>query len=180
MNLYDLNNDIIIMNIDGIDIEMKPAICFGKVFDKWLVSKCGKVWSLHFKRIVEGRKSWYNTKDGADRLTYVHLDISTPLGFWGDGSGYLPKYPQANVTRRSIKKHKLVMDTWKPLYDNPPEGIVWEEWEIVRDLPTVYNHISKTIVIDHIDDDVTNNRLDNLRRVTSWDNQHSRKAKGLK
>jgi hypothetical protein len=72
------------------------------------------------------------------------------------------------------------MDTWAPLYDNPPEGIVWEEWEIVRrDMPTVYNHISKTVVIDHIDDNPMNNHIDNLRRTTSWDNQKTRKAKGI-
>ena len=71
------------------------------------------------------------------------------------------------------------MDTWAPLYDNPPEGIVWEEWEIVRDLPTVYNYISKCGSIDHIDDDPTNNHLDNLRRVNDWDNQKTRKAKGI-
>jgi hypothetical protein len=36
----------ITMNIDGKDIEMKPTICFDKVYDKWVVSKCGKVWSV--------------------------------------------------------------------------------------------------------------------------------------
>ena len=52
MNLFDMNNDNTIMNIDGKDIEMKPAICYGKVIDKWVVSKCGKVWSVKFKRLL--------------------------------------------------------------------------------------------------------------------------------
>ena len=73
----------------------------------------------------------------------------------------------------------MVIDTWAPLYDNPPEGISWEEWEIARELDTVYNHISKTVCIDHIDDDVTNNHLDNLRRVTQWANNKPRKDKGI-
>ena len=30
MNLFDLNSDKIIYNIDGKDIEMKYPICFGK------------------------------------------------------------------------------------------------------------------------------------------------------
>ena len=80
---------------------------------------------------------------------------------------------------RNIGLHKIVMDPWAPLYDNSPEGLVWEEWEKVRDLPTVYNYISKTVVIDHIDDDPTNNHIDNLRRVTQWDNNHTRKKKGI-
>ena len=71
------------------------------------------------------------------------------------------------------------MDTWKPLYDNPPQGIVWEEWEKVRDFPTVYNHISKTLVIDHIDDDPTTNHYDNLKRTTQWENNPTRKAQGI-
>ena len=52
MNLFDMNSDNTIMNIDGKDIEMKPAICFGKVYDKWLVSKCGKVWSFKKNRLL--------------------------------------------------------------------------------------------------------------------------------
>ena len=71
------------------------------------------------------------------------------------------------------------MDTWAPLYDNPPEGIVWEEWEIVRDLPTVYEYFTKSGSIDHIDNNPANNHLDNLRRVNDWDNQFTRKKKGI-
>ena len=97
--------------------------------------------------------------------------------WWGDGSGSL--HHTGWGWKRQISCHTMVMDTYAPLYDNPPEGIVWEEWEIVRDLPTVYDHISKTIVIDHIDDDPANNHLDNLRRVTSWDNHYIRKARGI-
>ncbi len=71
------------------------------------------------------------------------------------------------------------MDTWAPLYDNPPVGVSWEEWEIARDLPSIFNHINKTICIDHIDDDPTNNHVDNLRRVNIPDNNNTRKAKGI-
>ena len=176
MNLYDLNSDIITMNIYGKDIEMKPAICFGKEYDKWLVSRCGVVWSIRFNRHIKGAPTFIRRKDGSKNITSMKTFMSAPKGFWEDGSG-LPQ--KGNTTRRNIKLHKIVMDTWAPLYDNPPVGIAWEEWEIVRDLPSVYNHISKTVVIDHIDDDPTNNHLNNLRRTTTWDNQDIRKAKGI-
>jgi len=180
MNLYDMNNDNIIMNIDGKDIEMKHPICFGKTHNMWLVSRCGKVWSKYFKKRIYGRKVPY----GSGKKHYMQFCISTDIGFWEDGSGRLSRGggPDHWVGRhaREIMLHKMIMDTWAPLYDNPPECITWEEWEIVRrDLPSVYNHISKTICIDHIDDDPTNNHLDNLRRVTNWDNQNTRKAKGI-
>ena len=188
MNLFDLNNDNIIMNIDGKDIEMKAPICYGKEYDKWLVSKRGKVWSLSKNRILPGNKKWAKRgEDGERRLMGLsHIMYFREEDWWGDGSS------RQDVTKkcdgslknsdrylRDISAHKMVIDTWAPLYDNPPEGIIWEEWEIVRDLPSVYNLISKSVVIDHIDDDPTNNHLDNLRRVSQWDNQASRKAKGI-
>jgi hypothetical protein len=179
VNLFDMNSNNIIMNIDGKDIEMKPAICYDKVYDRWLVSECGKVWSLTSNRFLKAGVQRIWRKDGSKKIKAVHVDVSAPKGFWEDGSGYVD--PRWNVTtvRRPIMIHKMIMDTWKPLYDNPPDSIVWEEWETVRDLPSVYNHISKTVVIDHIDDDPTNNHIDNLRRTTSWDNHHSRKSKGI-
>ena len=172
MNLYDLNSDNITMNIEGKDIEMKPAILYGQVYDKWLVSKCGKVWSWPKNRLLKPTKSFTYT----GRLAFIQLKLRGPEGFWEDGSGWLSRQ---KLVQRHIKLHKMIMETWKPLYDNPPEGILWEEWEKVRDLPTVFDYISKTIVIDHIDDDPTNNHIDNLRRVTQWDNNYARKAKGI-
>ena len=35
MNLFDMNSDVITMNIDGKDIEMRHPICYGKEYDKW-------------------------------------------------------------------------------------------------------------------------------------------------
>ena len=179
MNLIDMNANDITVCIEGKDIEMKHAICHGKEYDKWLVSKCGKIWSLTNNKLIKGSKVFVRRKDGSRVTTDMKTYMSVPKGFWEDGSGYNYNGKRRNTIHRNIKIHKMVMDTWAPLYDNPPEGIVWEEWEIVRDLPSVYNHISKTICIDHIDDDPTNNHLDNLRRVTSWDNQSTRKAKGI-
>ena len=172
-----MNSDKVTMSIDGKDIEMKHPICYDKVIDKWLVSKCGKVWSNLKNRLLLGGRN-YNYNFSTKRFTSIKLNLRTPIEFWEDGSGNID-VKGGKDKKRDIQLHKLVIDTWAPLYDNPPEGIVWEEWKIVRDLPSVYNHITKTITIDHIDDDPTNNHLDNLRRVTSWDNNYSRKAKGI-
>ena len=180
IDLFDLDNDNdnITMNIDGKDVEMKLAICYGKEYDKWLVSECGKVWSFKKNRLMKGCTLYNYNKNIRSGVKKIDFCISTDEeDWWGDGSGLL--HHQGYQWQRHIACHKMIMDTWAPLYDNPPEGIVWEEWEIVRDLPSVYNHINKTVCIDHIDDDPTNNHLDNLRRVTNWDNNHTRKAKGI-
>ena len=179
MNLYDLNSDKITLIIDNKDTEMKPAICYGKEYDKWLVSECGKIWSTSMDRFLAGSKRYCYTKEGK-HLCEIRLSLTTPSGFWEDGSGRLRRLDRPGTClERKISLHKVVIDTWAPLYNNPPEGILWKEWEIVRDLPSVYNHISKSVVIDHIDDDPTNNHLNNLRRVNDWDNQSTRKAKGI-
>jgi hypothetical protein len=179
IDLFDLDNDNdnITMNIDGKDIVMKHPICYDKEYDKWLVSECGKVWSFKYNKLLAGNKVQSYNKKGT-KLKYIQYSIMlNESDWWGDGSSSL--HPTGYTWIRQITCHKMIMDTWAPLYDNPPVGITWEEWEIVRDLPSVYNHISKTIVIDHIDDDPNNNHLDNLRRVTSWDNNKTRKAKGI-
>ena len=168
MNLFDLNTNNITMNIDGQNIAMKPAICYDQTYDNWLVSECGKIWSKYKKKVI----SPYRDSKG-----YRRHEIYTKEDFWEDGGGRWRKYGDGFI--RDIKLHKVVIDTWKPLYDNPPVGIVWEEWKKVRDLPTVYDHISKTIVIDHINNIKFDNRLDNLRRTTTWDNQKHRKVKGI-
>ena len=177
MNLFDLNSDKITMNIDGKDMEMRHPICFGKEYDRWLVSKCGKVWNVKKNKLLKGYRVYVHNKKGK-RLDNIKYTITlNEADWWGDGSGLL--HHKGYHWLRNIRAHKMIMDTWKPLYDNPPEGIVWKEWEIVRDLPTVYDHISKTVVIDHIDDNPANNHLDNLRRTNSWDNNFARKAKGI-
>ncbi len=177
MNLFDMNSDVITMNIDGKDIAMKTAICYGKIYDRWLVSECGKVWSKKYNKLLEGHQSYYHNKN-SKKLKDISYDVSVDeADWWGDGSGILNS--SGCSWRRKIRAHKMIIDTWAPLYDNPPEGIVWEEWKIVRDLSTVFGFISKSVVIDHIDDDSTNNHIDNLRRVTQWDNNSTRKARGI-
>ena len=175
MNLFDLNSNNITMNIEGKDIEMKPAICYGKEYDNWLVSRCGIVWSLHFNKILPGTIDYVYLKEGK-KIIRIKMIISThDLDFWGDGSGYI----RGNCLQRNIRKHQIIMDTWAPLWDNPPKGVSWEQWVIIRELDTVYDYFTKSGSIDHIDNDPTNNHIDNLQRVNDWDNQRDRKLKGI-
>ena len=64
MNLFDMNSDVITVNIDGKDIEMRHPICYGKEYDRWLVSKCGKVWNVKKNKLMKGGRSYYHGKNG--------------------------------------------------------------------------------------------------------------------
>ena len=179
MNLFDLNTNTITMNIDGKDMEMRTAICYGKEIDKWLVSECGKVWSTARgqNKFLSGKKNYSFTKEGK-HMNGIQLTLKTPVGFWEDGSGYTHESYRGWL-RRDIAVHKIVMDTLAPLYDNPPVGVSWETWEKIRDYPDNLTFYSESVVIDHIDNDPTNNRLDNLKRTTNMKNNSHRKAKGI-
>ena len=182
MNLFELNTNTTTMNIDGKDIEMKPAICYGKEYDKWLVSECGKVWSLHWNKMLLGSKSTAYNK--GDRKTVKNIVYTMTLheeDWWGDSSSRLIKRGRVGniYYQRPIRGHKLVMDTWKPLYDNPPVGVSWETWEKIRDYSDNLKFYSESVVIDHVNDDTTDNHIDNLRRVTQWDNNPHRKKNGI-
>ena len=174
-----MNNDNTIMNIDGKDIEFKPAVCYGWTHDKWFVSRCGKLWSLSIKKELKPsiKYSYSKWAVGGRKISRSNLTISTPPNFWPDGSGR--PHSTKNHWVRDITVHKIVMDTWKPLYDNPPLGVSGEFWKIGRDYPDNLRWYSESVAIDHIDDNPLNNDIDNLRRVSQWDNNPFRKKNGI-
>jgi len=87
MNLFDMNSDKIIMNIDGKDIEMRPPICYGKVYDRWLVSECGKVWSVGTGKLIEGHKVYGYNKNSRVINCIDYSMMIDEEDWWGDGSG---------------------------------------------------------------------------------------------
>jgi len=178
MNLFDLNNnnDILEMTLDGQDYQLKYPILYGQPYDNWLVSKCGKLWSIDKKKFIKGR---------INPQGYIIFEVYTKDDFWEDGGGRWKLCGASKITGtkgtwafiRSIALHKIVIDTWKPLYDNPPKGIPWKEWKIMRTLPKCFESYSHSLHTDHIDDDKLNNHADNLQRKSARQNNSTVKAK---
>lgn len=72
--------------------------------------------------------------------------------------------------RRKAHVHRLVMDTFRPIFDHPPERLkpFWDELH-----HEVKLFIYECINIDHKDHDPTNNNLENLHYVTPRENMRN-------
>jgi hypothetical protein len=64
--------------------------------------------------------------------------------------------------------HKLVMAAFRPVDKFPPSQIPLEDFEASPE--SVKKWIRQTVIINHIDHDSHNNRVENLEYTTQYDN----------
>lgn len=103
-------------------------------------------------------------RDGSPKS--LEISIQFPEDFFEDYDYY--KHPKCrNTVTKKCSVHELVMGTFRPMDEYPPDRLkdCWED--IPEDAKT---WIKETVTIDHIDHDPSNNRLDNLRYVTQREN----------
>ena len=127
------------------------------------------------KRDVYGNK----LKVGDKIIQSTRVSIRFPCDFFKDinmyGSEY--QYPiqglesamNGKCVQRTMAIHKLVANTHMSVDDFPPERIA----DSYDDLPeSVKQWIRETVVINHINHDPTDNRIENLEYVTPRENCH--------
>lgn len=157
-------------------MNIKPVIFRGKLIEGYFVSDDGRVFvdykigrcpvTNQFKKV---KTPELNQLKPYDKKTKLDVDLT----FSEDLFEYKFRSKENNGKMNvSTSVHSLVMQAFKPIDQHPPERLksVWnnipeeaKEW------------IRETVVINHIDHDYTNNKVENLEYVTPREN--SRKAK---
>tara|TARA_B100000965_G_scaffold315852_1_gene276129 strand:+ start:261 stop:785 length:525 start_codon:yes stop_codon:yes gene_type:complete len=168
-------NEIKTIFIDGI--ELKPLHRFGIEIPDYYVSKCGKIWSSKTNKWKAVFENW-RQKKGVGKPKCYDFSVTTPAQPFRDlGMKYTKKSTTKDTAEFRVKLHQAVKTVWHPLKDYSHEiGISKEEW---NQAPKPFRQLAyDTVLIDHKDDDVKNNHLDNLQYSTPLKNSNYRKLWG--
>ena len=149
------------INVFGEE-EFKPIIRFGIQIPNYSISKDGRVYS-HKRNLI--KKPTIRRRNG--KVTDVSTSIPIPEGLFGEVYNYRRYGSGINVYELPLPIHRGVMETWRPIDEYPPDRLK-DDWD---NAPESFKQwVRETAYIDHIDDDPTNNNIDNLRWVTPREN----------
>jgi len=142
------------MDIDGED--WRPVVSRGVTFSRYLVSNYGRILGPRGKVSV-GKKvgGGYLALD----LTFTVEETKTYTQFTNTIRG---ERRVANLTM-----HGLVAETFMPIRDNLPPEWANVRWSLTQDH---FNILQRLYMVDHINGDKHDNRVANLRYVTSYQN----------
>ena len=151
--------------IDGI--EFRPIRKYRITIPDYFVSKCGKVWSDKQQKYLSVYPNYRGKKsDGYPPKCYEFSMTTEGKPFWDSGHKHKPKRKGSNVIEFRHKLHQAVKEAWEP-YEDYVNTLSREE---------LIELALESMLIDHKDDDVSNNHLDNLQYSTPLQNASHRKA----
>ena len=151
------------MIIDGI--EFRPIKKYGITIPHYFVSKCGKVWSDKQKKYLSIYENWRQKKGVGKPKCYEFSMTTEGKPFWDAGHQHKPKRKGSTVIEFRHKLHQAVKEAWEP-YEDYLNTLNREELIVLA---------KESMLIDHKDDDVSNNNLNNLQYSTPLKNSNHRK-----
>jgi len=148
------------INVFGEENEFKKVVRYGKIIEGYYVDKSGNVYSSKRSKMLKQGKG-------------------------GNPNNYDNLYNCVTLNGTTVAIHRLVMETHKPIDENPP-GDLSEYWNQVitedmvgqKRIPDNYKEwIRRTAWVDHVNGDKDDNHVDSLRWVTPRQNHYRFKRK---
>ena len=152
------------ITIDNIDFQ--PVRKHNNIIPNYYVSKCGKVWNSKSQKFITPYKNYRNNKIVDKKPKCMSFSMTTQgKPYWDMGLKYKPKKNASDLVEFRMKLHIAVIDAWKP-YRDYLDTLTREE---------LIELAQENMLVDHIDDDITNNNYDNLQYSTPLKNSNFRK-----
>ena len=152
------------ITIDNIDFQ--PVRKHNHIIPNYYVSKCGKVWNSKSQKFITPYQNYRNNKIVDKKPKCMSFSMTTQgKPYWDMGLKYKPKKNAPDLVEFRMKLHIAVIDAWKP-YRDYLDTLTREE---------LIELAQENMLVDHIDDDITNNHFDNLQYSTPLKNSNFRK-----
>lgn len=153
--------------------EIRPVFIDGHEIPGYFVSNLGRVFSAKFRQRIPGNSSGFLIVTDKSRMyemksvskgNYLKMQLSIPDDILTEYNYRRRKSGGLRTINRYV--HQLVMSAFRPIDLYPP--IPKEDWDNCPE--SAKKWIRETYLINHIDHNPHNNRIDNLEYVTPREN----------
>ena len=159
--------------------ELTMVSLYGIPIKEYSISKSGNVYSHMKRERRDGPKNGFFLvfnpsykkllKPRICKKGYAFIDIRFDCGTFD--YDYRVRRDGDKKQVLTCRIHKLVIDSWKPFDSNLPKEINEEDYKNTPESIRIF--LRELFLVNHIDHNKSNNRLENLERVTHKQNSRA-------